>query len=474
MTLPPVNGTSKEPGVTENKPLRQSPFRFLLNSKVSWRDLALTLGPILLLSVAAIWIAFRFVRPAPPDTIIITAGPPGSTYLASAERYRSILARNGVTLQVLQSQGALENLKRLTDPSFAVDIGFVQGGLATGINTDELVSLGSVFYEPLAIFYRAGRPLARLAEMRGTRIAIGREGSGTRALALNLLKSNGIEPGGPTVLLDLGGEDAAQALLEGKVNAAFLMGDSAAPPIMRKLVREPGVRLYDFTQADGYVRRFRYLSKLELPMGSIDFGKNLPAKDLALIGPTVEIIARPDLHPALSDLLIEAAREVHGGASLMRRAGEFPAPIAHEFRISANADRYYKSGKSFLYRNLPFWLASLMDRLMVVLVPLIVILIPGLRLAPWLYCWRIRSRVYRWYGALMALERDMLMHPGDAKRPELINRLDEIEKGVNNIKMPLPFADQFYVLRQHIGFVRDRLARDASAGPEASALARPR
>jgi hypothetical protein len=275
------------------------------------------------------------------------------------------------------------------------------------------------------------------------------------------------------MLLDLGGEAAAQALLDGKVSAAFLMGDSAAPPVMRKLVRAPGVRLYDFTQADAYVRRFRYLSKLELPMGSIDLGQNLPSKNLALIGPTVEIIARPDLHPALSDLLIEAAREVHGGATLMQRAGEFPAAIENEFRISGNADRYYKSGKSFLYRNLPFWLASLMDRLMVVLVPLIVVLIPGLRLAPWLYSWRIRSRVYRWYGALMALERDMLMHPDDAKRPDLLRRLDDIEKGVNNIKMPLPFADQFYVLRQHISFVRDRLAREASGKAEEPARPQP-
>lgn len=458
-----------EDRVKKNRPPRQSPFRFLLQNRISWRDLALSLGPILLLSVAAIWLAFKFVRPAPPDTIIISAGPKASIFHASAERYRTILARNDVTLQILESQGAVENLKRLTDPSVAVDIGFVQGGLATGINTDELVSLGSVFYEPLAIFYRARRPLARLADLRGKRIAIGREGSGTRALALSLLKSNGIEPGGPTVLLDLGGEAAAQALLDGKVSAAFLMGDSASPPVMRKLVRAPGVRLYDFTQADAYVRRFRYLSKLELPMGSIDLGQNLPSKNLALIGPTVELIARPDLHPALSDLLIEAAREVHGAATLMQRAGEFPAPIENEFRISGNADRYYKSGKSFLYRNLPFWLASLFDRLMVVLVPLIVVLIPGLRLAPWLYSWRIRSRVYRWYGALMALERDMLMHPDEAQRPHLLERLDQIEKGVNNIRMPLPFADQFYVLRQHISFVREQLARRTSGKVEESA-----
>ncbi len=266
-----------------------------------------------------------------------------------------------------------------------------------------------------------------------------------------------MEPGGPTALLDLGGDDAAQALIAGKVDAVFLMGDSAAPPVMRKLMRTPGIRLLNFAQADAYARRFTYLSKLELPMGSIDFGKNIPAQNLALIGPTVELVAREDLHPALSDLLIDAAREVHSGATLLQRAGEFPAPLEHEFPISSDASRYYKSGKSFFYRYLPFWLASLTDRMLVILVPIVVLLIPGLRLVPVLYSWRVRSRIYRWYGALLALERDVLAHPEPEKHADMLKRLDAIEQGVNSLKVPLSFADQFYVLRGHISFVRERL-----------------
>lgn len=430
------------------------PARF---TAVSWRDLAATLGPILLISLFALWIAFKFVRPAPPDTITLTSGPAGSIFSTTAEKYRKILARNGVTLKILPSQGSLENLKRLTDPSFEVDVGFVQGGVSQGMDIDELVSLGSVFHEPLAVFYRGVERVDRLSALRGRRLAIGNEGSGTRALALILLKANGMEPGGPTALLDLGGDDAAQALIAGKVDAVFLMGDSAAPPVMRKLMRTPGIRLLNFAQADAYARRFIYLSKLELPMGSIDFGKNIPAQNLALIGPTVELVAREDLHPALSDLLIDAAREVHSGATLLQRAGEFPAPLEHEFPISDDASRYYKSGKGFLYRYLPFWLASLTDRMLVILVPIVVLLIPGLRLVPVLYSWRVRSRIYRWYGALLALERDVLAHPEPGKRVEMLKRLDAIEQGVNSLKVPLSFADQFYVLRGHISFVRDRL-----------------
>ncbi len=443
----------------ENNARKFNPLRFRVKIvNVSWRDLAVTLGPILLVSAAAIWVAFHFVRPAPPDMISITSGPENSTFQTTAEQYRKILARNGVKLEILPSQGALENLTRLNDPNFQVDVGFVQGGLANAEQTNDLVSLGSVFYEPLAVFYRSAKPLSRLSELHGKRLAVGHEGGGTHALALILLKANGIDAHGPTKLLNLGGEDAAQALLKHKVDAAFLMGDSASPPIMRKLLHTPGLRLFDFAQAEAYARRYRYLSKLEIPMGSLDFGKNMPRKDLSLIGPTAELVARPDLHPAVSDLLIEAAREVHGRATLLQKAGEFPAPLEHEFRISDDAARYYKSGKSFLYRYLPFWLASLADRTLVVLVPIIVVLIPGMRMVPALYRWRIRSRIYEHYGELLALERDTLAQPEPGQRTELLKRLDDIEKRVNESRIPLSFADQFYVLRQHIIFVRERLA----------------
>jgi TRAP-type uncharacterized transport system substrate-binding protein len=429
---------------------------------ISWRDLAITLGPILLLSLAGIWFAIRFVRPAPPDSITITTGADGSTFRIAADKYRNILARNGITLKILPSQGSLENLKRLNDPSSQVDVGFVQGGVAGDVRVDGLVSLGSVFYEPLAVFYRSARPVYRLSQFGGKRLAIGAEGSGTYALASTLLNANGIESDGRTALLDLSGEDAARALTEHRIDAAFLMGDSATPPVMRKLLLTPGIRLFNFTQAEAYERRFPYLTRLELPMGALDLGKNSPAQNLYLIAPTVELVARDNLHPAISDLLIEAAREVHGGATLLQRAGEFPAPLGHEFRISDDATRYYKSGKSFLYRILPFWLASLTDRAAVLLVPIIVLLLPGLRLVPSLYQWRVKARIYRWYGALIGLERDALRNSAPERRKEMLKRLDDIENGVNNMKMPLTFADQFYVLREHIKFVRDRLATSAS------------
>ena len=465
MTHPSGNNPGTDPDVPPaRKPQQRIVARFVA---ISWRDLALTFGPILLVCAAALYVAVRLIQPAPPSTLTIAAGPKGSSFWTSAQKYKAILARNRVTLNVLETQGSLDNLTRLDDSKSNVDVGFVQGGLTKpGTTHDNLESLGSVSYVPLAVFYRGATVVSRLSELKGKRLAIGAEGSGTRVLALTLLKANGIEPGGDTELLPLAGDDAAKALEDRRVDAVFLTGDSAQPPTMAKLLRSPGIRFMDFVQADAYARRFPYLTEIELPMGAFDFSRNLPPRPVHMIAPTAELVARDSLHPALSDLLIEAAREVHGRANLLQRANEFPAPLVHEFRISDNAERYYKSGKSFLYRTLPFWLASLADRVLVVLVPLIVVLIPGLRLVPGLYRWRVKSRIYRWYGALIAIEREAISGPDTAQRDALLDRIDAIETAVNRMKMPLAFADQFYVLREHIGFVRRRLAHVPVAQPD--------
>ena len=428
---------------------------------VSWRDLAVIVLPVLLLIALVVWVSFRFVRPAPLDTIVIASGPEGSSFRTTADKYRKIIERSGVKVKILTSQGGLDNLQKLANPGTNVDVGFVQGGLTDGVNIEGLKSLGSLFTQPLIIFYRSGRPIDQLSQLRGKRLAIGPEGSGTHSLAMKLLKANGIDVK-PTVLLELGGEDAAMALTKGQADAAFLMGDSATAAVMRGLMTTSGIRLLSFTQADGYLRRFSFLSKLTLPRGAIDLGKNVPAQDVQLVGPTVELVARQELHPALSDLLISAAHEVHGGPGMFRNAGEFPAPLKKDFPISDDAERYYKSGSRFLYTHLPFWLASLTDRLLVVLIPLVVVIIPTLRLVPVIYRWRVRSRIYRWYGVLMAIERDTFSDPTPEQKQEILRRLDRVEHAVNQIKTPLSFADQLFVLRSHVNMVRDRLAHEIS------------
>jgi TRAP-type uncharacterized transport system substrate-binding protein len=418
---------------------------------------AATLIAVMSVFVILVLGIFLFFHLAPPNTITLTSGPDGSVFRKTAERYAKILQRNGIMLRILPSEGSVDNINRLADPSSKVDIGFVQGGVTKGIKTDKLVSLGSISYAPLYVFYRGGSNIEFLSQLIGRRVAVGEVGSGTHTLSLALLAANSIEPGGPTKLLEMDSDEAAGAILNGKVDAVFLMGESVSTAFIRKLLHTPGIKLFDFTQADAYTRRITYLSKITLPKGSIDFGKGTPAQDVFLVAPTIELIAREDLHPALSDLLLEAAREVHSGAGLLRRKGEFPVPIEQEIRISNDASRFYKSGKSFLYRYLPFQFASLVNRIVVAFVPMVVLLLPLLRLIPAIYRWRFRSRIFRWYRALMVIEQDLMAQLASDKQKALMERLDNIEEAVNRMKVPASFADQFYELRVHIRFVRARL-----------------
>jgi TRAP-type uncharacterized transport system substrate-binding protein len=418
------------------------------------------LSTVILIFVIVMIGIFLFFHLAPPNAIIMTSGPKGSMFERSAEKYAKILKQNGVTLKIIPSEGSVDNVKRLADPFSKADVGFVQGGVSKGIITDHLVSLGSIAYEPLFVFHRSRSGIERLSQLTGLRIAVGEAGSGTHILSLALLAANGIKPGDPAELLEMDSDEAAKAILSGTVDVVFLMGDSVSTALIRQLLHTPGISLFDFAQADAYTRRIPYLNKITLPKGSIDFGKGIPARDVFLLAPTVELIAREDLHPALTDLLLEAARQVHSGPGLLRRKGEFPAPIEQEIRISNDANRFYKSGKSFFYRYLPFWLASLVNRILVVLVPMIILLLPGLRAIPAVYRWRFKSRLFRWYRELMIIEQNLLAQISDDKRRELLERLDNIKEAVNRMRVPASFADQFYVLRGHITFVHARLTSD--------------
>ena len=412
---------------------------------------------IILLAVA--W----FVRSAPPRTLSISSGPQGSSYERIAEAYQKRLAEHGVTLNIVPSAGSQANLKQLTTPGSGIDIGFVQGGPSEGVKLDDLVSLGSVAYQPLWLFYRSATPISRLSELEGKMICVGDEGSGTRVLATALLQANSLNKD-TTRYLSLNAEQASASLLEGKVDAIFLMGDSASSQVLRSLVRTPQIHLYNFTQADAYVRRYAYLNKITLPEGSFDFGRNLPSEDLVLVGPTVELVVRKDLNPTISDLLLEIAQEVHGKASLLQKRGEFPTPLEHEIKISEDAQRFYKSGKSFLNRAVgSFWLASIINRVLVVFVPLIVVLIPVIRFFPTAFKLSIRLKFFHYYRRLLRLEKEALVPMPPERIETLLAQVQEIEESVHNLKVPASLGDAYYGLRSHIILVREKLRSKAVA-----------
>jgi len=429
------------------------PRRFRTGNR---RDLLIALTPIFAILVAAIAIGVYFIKPAPPAKLIMASGQREGRYGYYAKQYKEFFKRNGVTLEIHPSTGAVQNVALLMDENSGVDVAFVQGGTGFSANAPDLVSLGSLYYEPLWVFYR-GAPITDLDGLRGKKIAIGAEETGTRALSLQLLAMNGtVLP--PTQLLPLGGKDAEEQLTSGKIDALMVVAPADSGSITR-LTAAPGIRLLSFERAEAYTRLFPYLNKLILPRGVFDLATNVPAKDVILIAPTANLIARDSLHPALAYLLMRAATEIHRGAGALDREGEFPSPRDTGFPLSTEAQRFYKSGPPLLQRYLPFWAANLVDRLWVVLLPILAISVPLVKLVPPLYRWRVRSRIYRWYARLKEIELQLDDKPDTVKLEEMLERLEKIEGAVNGIPTPLAYSDNLYSFRSHIDLVRQRVVQ---------------
>ena len=428
------------------------------------RDLLLLALPALLLVAAAFVLAWQFVKPAPPKKIVISTGVAGGAYQYFGERYREKFAQEGIEVELRPSSGAVENLRRLkTDDD--VDVGFVQGGIANEPESDDLATLGSMYLEPVWVFHRGDARYDRLYQLQGRRIAIGVQGSGAQLFALQLLAANGFATDDPK-LLAIGGMDAVEALRRGDIDAFFVVGAPQAP-VVDALLHTDDVNLLNFAQADGYVRHFPHLVKVVLPRGAIQIQADKPARDTQLLAATANLVVRADIHPAIVTLLLKHAREIHSPPGLLQNANAFPTPRDHALPLHPMAQRFYDSGPPLLQRYLPFWLAVLIDRLLVMVLPFFAVVIPLTKIVPGIYNWRMRSRVYRWYGELKYLEAEIDAQPDAARTPEALQafnlRLDRIEMRAAHRKLPLAFSNELYTLREHIGLVRRRLARLAES-----------
>lgn len=430
------------------------------------RDLLVVGLPLLLTVVAGFWFASRYIQPAPPDTLTIATGGAGGAYQRFGAAYKDVLARHGVRLVEEATAGSIDNLARLRDPAQTIDAAFVQGGTARVQEGDTLLSLGAIYNEPLWIFYRAGltssdRPLTRIADLKKRRIAVGGQGSGTRHLAEELLRANEID-GDNSRLVDLGGLALVDAFARHDIDAAFVVGPTESATVWT-LLHTPGLMLMSLDHARAYTRHFSYLTHLVLPRGAIDLAADLPSHDVQLVASTATLVVREDTHPALIDLLMQALGDTHGGAGVFQRPGDFPRAVSTDFPLSPEAQRYYKSGKPWLQRYLPFWAATLLDRMVVMLIPLFAVMIPLMKIAPGLYGWRIRSRIYRRYGELKFIEAELEADPARLTRAQWHQRVDAIEQDVNHLAMPLAFTDMAYTLRLHIGVVRKAIERNVTA-----------
>ena len=413
------------------------------------RDHLHIFGPAVLITLLGFILAYQFVDPAPPDHIRIATGEKSGAYYLFARRYREALAREGIDLQIVTTAGSLDNIRLLQQG--AVDIAFVQGGLAG----DGLESLGSFYYEPLWLFHRVDPAPRYLTGLRGRKIATGRQGSGTRALAEQLLADNRLTPDDSS-RVDAGGQEAATRLLQGTLDAAFFVASPESPLIQQLLLSER-VELMSFQRADAYTRRHHFLTRVVLPEGLVDLSRNLPRQDISLLATTANLVSRPDLHPALIDLLIHNGGRIHGDGGWFGPSGRFPTPDLVGFPLNREADQFYKRGPSILQRYLPFWAATLLDRMKVMLLPLVALMIPLLKIMPPLYRWRIRSRIYPWYRDVLAIDRRM--EQPDLDVDQALQDLAAIEKEVARVSVPLSFAEELYDLRLHLSLVRERLEK---------------
>lgn len=429
-------------------------------------------GPRLVVAFAALaviaavtWATLTIGNPFPPRTITMATGPEGSAYREFGERYRQILERSGFDLRLVPSLGGVENLALLGDPGSGVSVAFIEGGLTTHGKSPDILSLGTIALEPLWMFFR-GRWEGNVAErVAGKRISIEPEGSATRVLARRMFELNGVDPGS-VELPGLTPEESAEALIRGEIDGAMML-TSWASPAVRKLLVADGIVLEGHPRADAYVARFPSLNKVVLPMGVADLARNIPPADVPILAVEASLLVRRELHPALQYLLLEAASEIHGGPDVFNRAGRFPSPESFDLPLSPQARSYYKSGLPFVYRTLPAWLAGVTERLLILLIPLFVVVIPVANILPTAYRSIVQRRIYSLYGELKFLESEAeAAGPGPADE-EVAAALADLSKRAHRLRVPLGYTQMLFILRSHIAAAQDELEkRRRAAGAE--------
>lgn len=457
-------------------PVRQMP-QALRGALLSLRVLLLSAGPFAMLAVSLLVLAYWWLNPNPPKRVTLATGPAQSAYEEFGKRYAKALAADGITVVLLPSEGSAANLQLLREGR--ADLGFVQGGTAEpGVTQgQELLSLGSLFVEPVWLFYRADTArkvaagagggkaakaaitsdarLSSLAQLQGLRVNVGTEGSGVPSLVNKLLALNKVDPSSVR-LSHLAQTPATVAFLNGELDA--LVFASAPESLMvQMLLQTPGVRLMDFAQSEAYARRFPFLTPETLPRGVVDLAADIPSDDVRLVASTTSLLAREGTHPALLQLFAQNAQTIHGGAGWFNRAREYPNTRHSELPIAKEGERAINEPAPLLQRYLPFWIANLVERMWLVMGILIAVLLPLSRVVPPLYAFRIRSRVFRWYGELREIEARAEADPAAA--PALLEELDRLEEKVGKIVVPLSYTDELYSLRNHIHLVRKGLRR---------------
>lgn len=425
--------------------------------KGGWRVNRLALGVWVfgaVVLVVGLTLAYQFVGPPPPRHIVLATGAEGGAYQAYGEQLAARLKREGVTVELRATAGAVENLQLLQADS-GVDIAFVQGGLSEEYDTTGVFALGSLYLEPIWVFVRNTVELESVADLSGKRLAVGTEGSGTRVVVKRLLAANGID-GSNTTFLDIAADELGAALSNGGIDSAFLIG-GANSELVTDLALLPNVSLLGLRRADAYARRASYLNKVVLPEGVLDLRANEPSEDTETVAVTAMLTVHEDLHPAISDLVMIASESIFSGHTILADAGTFPTPANTDIPLSEEAQRFHERGAPFLMRYLPFWAATLVDRLWVLLFPIIGLLIPLFKLMPPMYHWRIRRRLLRRYEELRAIDPQYSPIESAEDHRARVERIHELDNETVDVIVPNDYSDDVYKLRRDIDLVRRKL-----------------
>lgn len=406
----------------------------------------------------ALWGTFQFVDPLPPSKVTIISGGPNGAYHAYAEQYAAYFAEQGYELEILESKGSMDNLEQISAPDSTIVAALMQGGITTPEEHPDLESLGSLYYEPVWLFHRKGLRFSTLSELKGKRIAIGSDGTGTAHLVTAILAENGITSETATLIPESAG-GASDKLLNGEIDALFAIASIKSPSV-RKLAGETDkVSLYSFKRAETYVRTNLYLKKLTLPPGGIDLVANLPAGEVTLLAPTANLVVKEDLHAAIKYLFLLAAAKAHSQGDMFARPGHFPNGEAVLFPLGSEAKNFHEDGPPFLMRYLPFQIAITVERLKILLIPLLTLLFPLFKITPPAYRWQIRRRIFKWYKHLKKVDTEAYEITTSEEAKKMLGKLERMDRKVLETSVPLSYTDYIYSLRIHIHLIQDRLEK---------------
>jgi TRAP transporter TAXI family solute receptor len=424
-------------------------------SKAINQELIARLLPTTFLIALACFFAYKFIDPAPPRRIVIATGISSPNYNAFARIYQIYLQQEGIQLEIRNSTGDIENIQALKDPKSDVDFAFIQDGVAKSEGAGTLQSLGSLYYEPVWIMCRCNNRVSHLSHLKGKRIAIGAEGDGTKVLAQALLNASGINASN-SKLVSIDGETAANQLIRQKIDAMIIV-DSPESVLIKRVLSHDSIRLISLDDAEAYSRIYPYLHHLVLPEGAIDIGRNIPNRNVHLVAPSTTIVTKETTHPALIYLMMKIISQVHNTPTVFNTKGTFPSSHSSDFPLNTQAANFYKSGLPVLDKYLPFWISTFISRSIIVILPLLAIFIPLSKILPKLYDWMIRRKLIKYYGELRYLENLLKLNSPVQNKAFFLERLDEIEAKVKDLKIPITYSQDLYNLRSHIDLVRAAL-----------------